>query len=130
MKGFVPENTVMVKPPPVHATAPTNDPFAKLPKKRLSLAESWPAYLAVHSNPLNRALHVIGTSLGLASVFLALALPELRLLIVAPVLAYGCAWIGHFWIERNAPATFRHPVLSLRADLRMCWLACRGRLGR
>jgi hypothetical protein len=39
-----------------------------------------------------------------------------------PVMGYLFAWVGHFVIERNRPATFKHPVWSFAADWRMWWL--------
>jgi hypothetical protein len=93
-----------------------------------SLDEFWPFYLAQHLNPANRRLHFIGTTLGLALAALAACRREPRLLLAAAAAAYGSAWIGHFFFERNAPATFKHPLLSLRADLRMYGLAWRGKL--
>ena len=35
------------------------------------------------------------------------------------VFAYLCAWIGHFVVEKNRPATFSYPVWSLAADLKL-----------
>jgi hypothetical protein len=84
-----------------------------------SLDEFWPFYLAQHLNPTTRRLHFAGTTLGLVLAALAAVLREPRLGIAALIAAYGCAWIGHFFFERNAPATFKHPLLSLRADFRM-----------
>ena len=88
----------------------------------------WPIYLAEHRNPLNRRLHFLGTgsSLGLAVGLLLMGLP--RWIWVAPVVAYGFAWAGHFLVEHNRPATFRHPWLSLMGDHKMAWYALRGRL--
>lgn len=32
------------------------------------------------------------------------------------VFGYGFAWIGHFFFEKNKPATFTYPVYSLMGD--------------
>jgi hypothetical protein len=52
------------------------------------------------------------------------------LVLVAPVIGYGCAWLSHLLIEHNRPATFSHPARSLRGELRLAWLAATGRLRR
>jgi len=44
------------------------------------------------------------------------------------VFAYACAWIGHFGIEKNRPATFEYPIWSLTADFRMWSHMIRGEL--
>ena len=50
------------------------------------------------------------------------------LLLAALIVAYGFAWIGHFFIEGNKPATFRHPLWSVRGDLKMYGLMWQGRM--
>jgi len=32
---------------------------------------------------------------------------------------YGAAWISHFFVEKNKPATFKYPIYSLLGDYRM-----------
>ena len=84
-----------------------------------SLDEFWPFYLAQHLDRATRRLHFIGTTLGLVLLALALVLREPRLLLAALAAAYGCARIGQIFFERNAPATFKHPLLSLKVVFRM-----------
>jgi hypothetical protein len=91
-----------------------------------SFAEFWPYYVSQHLHPVNRALHFFGTSLALAT--LASAVLSAWWLLLVPVAGYGPAWVGHFFFERNRPATFRHPWLSLRGDFRMYFLLWTGRM--
>lgn len=41
-------------------------------------------------------------------------------------LGYTFAWIGHFFVEMNKPATFIYPTYSLMGDFRMMYDAIRG----
>jgi hypothetical protein len=93
-----------------------------------SLDEFWPFYLSQHRRAATRRLHFLGTTLGLVLAAFSAFLLAPRLLFAGPIAAYGCAWIGHFFFERNSPATFRYPILSLRADFRMYRLMWTGGL--
>jgi len=41
---------------------------------------------------------------------------QFGLLWYVPLIGYGFAWVGHFFFEKNKPATFKYPLLSLRSD--------------
>jgi hypothetical protein len=94
-----------------------------------SFEDFWPHYVHAHRNPVNRALHYTGTTLALGSVAAAVTTFNPLWLLAAPVAGYGPAWIGHFFFEKNKPATFEHPLWSLRGDFKMYWLGLRGRMG-
>jgi hypothetical protein len=89
--------------------------------------EFWPFYVAQHRDPTNRGLHFVGTTLVPASI-VAAALVSPTWLVAAPFAGYGLAWIGHFFFEKNKPATFTHPLWSLRGDFRMYRLVLLGRM--
>ena len=98
-----------------------------MPHSFANFEEFWPFYLREHSSLLNRRLHFIGTSLALALLGAAFATGAWIWAFAAPFAGYGFAWIGHFVVERNRPATFRHPWWSLRGDFRMWWRTVTGR---
>ena len=94
-----------------------------------SFAAFWPFYLREHSKPTTRALHYLGTSLVVAIAVFAVLAGRWWLLIAMPVAGYFFAWIAHFGVEKNRPATFTYPLWSLGADFRMWWLWLTRRLG-
>ena len=79
----------------------------------------WPFYLNEHSNPLNRKLHFIGTMFIHLICFYVFFTGQIKLMIYVPLVGYGFAWGGHFFIEKNRPATFKYPLWSLVADFKM-----------
>lgn len=84
--------------------------------------------MSEHSHPLNRLLHFVGSSLGLLCVLAAFITSNLWLILLSLVLGYGCAWIGHFFIEHNKPATFTYPLWSFMGDWKMWALTLTGRM--
>lgn len=89
----------------------------------------WPYYLQEHRDPTNRALHYIGTS-GVITLFVIMVVTRNPWMFLSlPVFGYGFAWIGHFIIEKNRPATFTYPRWSLMGDFKMYGLWVTGRLG-
>ena len=81
-----------------------------MPREPRTFAEFWLFYLGEHDDARTRALHFAGTLAALVCMVLYAVTGSTRWLIAAPILAYGLAWLGHFAIERNAPATFRFPL--------------------
>ena len=94
-----------------------------------NFSEFYPYYLTEHSNPTNRALHFVGTSGLFVILLLAGINQQPQWLIGLPVCGYGFAWMGHFLIEKNRPATFTYPRWSLMGDFRMYFETWRGILG-
>ena len=100
-----------------------------MPRPRIrSFAEFWPFYLSQHRRRLTRTLHFIGTDAAAVAIVTAAVQRKPELLLVGLVFVYGFAWVGHFFIEHNRPATFEYPVWSLIADWKMWGLRLSGRL--
>ena len=93
-----------------------------------SFAEFYPYYLAEHSRSGTRRLHFAGTLLVLLTLGFVLGTQRWVFLWLLPIFGYGFAWLGHFAVERNRPATFRHPLYSLVGDFRMFADMLRGRV--
>ncbi|HSC17706.1 MAG TPA: DUF962 domain-containing protein [Rhizomicrobium sp.] len=90
--------------------------------------EFWPHYVREHTKPATRNIHFAGTALATGSLITLIASGNLWFLPAALLGGYGPAWIAHFFIEHNRPATFIHPLWSLISDYRMAWLWLAGRL--
>lgn len=85
-------------------------------KQYKSFAEFYPFYLQEHSNLSCRRLHFVGSSLVLATIIFALVTQQWVWLWLIPLLGYGFAWVGHFFFEKNKPATFTYPIYSFVGD--------------
>ncbi len=93
-----------------------------------SFAEFYPFYLGEHANRTSRRLHVVGTSIGLLQLPLALFTGSPLWLLSGFATGYAFAWVGHFFFEKNTPATFKHPLYSLRGDFTMARDVFAGRI--
>ena len=56
-------------------------------------ADFYPVYLAMHSHPTNRRLHLMA-------------------LLAMPIFANAFAWVGHIFFQRNRPGVARYPVFG------------------
>lgn len=97
-------------------------------KRITSFTEFWPFYVREHAHPLNRQLHFIGSSCGLICLVAVLFTLNWLFIPLGLVIGYGFAWIGHFFIEKNKPASFNYPFWSLCADWKMWALMLVGRM--
>ena len=97
-------------------------------RKYHTFAEFWPFYVREHAEPRNRLAHVVGTTMVVALALAAAFLGKPSLLVLMPIAGYGLAWVGHFRLQRNVPATFTYPVWSLCADFKMWALTLTGRM--
>ena len=79
----------------------------------------YPHYIHEHSNRTCRRIHVVGSALVLVVLAVAVVTLNPWWLLAMPVVGYGFAWVGHFFFEKNRPATFRYPLWSLMGDWRM-----------
>ncbi|HEY1602670.1 MAG TPA: DUF962 domain-containing protein [Pirellulales bacterium] len=101
-----------------------------MPHDRIdTFAEFWPYYVREHSLLRTRIMHFVGTSLAMIAVATAIALQYWWLLAAAPIAGYSLAWISHFGIEKNRPASFKYPLWSFLADLKLWALMLSGRMG-
>lgn len=107
----------------------SSNPTQADPPAPTTFAEFWPYYVLEHAHPVNRALHFVGTTAWLLTAAKAIRRGSLKTLLKGPLFGYGAAWIGHFFVERNKPASFNYPVWSFLADHVMWWKTLRGQMG-
>ncbi len=93
-------------------STPTISRFARF-------ADFYPFYLSQHANRICRRLHFTGTTLGLLAALHAFSTLNFWWLLAGLAAGYAFAWVGHFFFEKNRPATFKHPLYSLMGDFVM-----------
>jgi hypothetical protein len=92
--------------------------------------EFWDFYVREHSKPATRVLHFAGTSLGLVLLVYFVASGRWYFFPLFLLVGYAFAWLAHFVVERNRPATFKYPFWSFISDFKMMWYMLTGRMGR
>ena len=83
-----------------------------------NFGEFYAFYLTQHQRPWTRLIHVTATLFALVWAFATALRGAAAWIPFGFVLAYGPAWLSHFFIEKNRPATFRYPFYSLASDFR------------
>lgn len=85
-------------------------------------------YLDEHRNMACRRLHFAGSSFGLLGLATSIKNRSPKPLFKGIAAGYACAWVGHFFFEKNKPASFKSPLKSFASDFRMYGDVLRGRL--
>jgi hypothetical protein len=96
-------------------------------KRYRTLQEFYPFYLTEHQNTTSRVLHFIGSALAILCFLTGIFFHSYYFLIAIPFLGYGFAWVGHFFFEKNKPATFQYPIYSLVSDFILFWEILNGK---
>ena len=99
-------------------------------KKYTSFWSFYSYYLTEHKKLTSRTLHFIGTGLVIVCLIIGIITGKWLWFVVIPLCGYGFAWFGHFFFEKNKPATFTYPFYSLGSDFVMFWHILTGQIGR
>ena len=91
-------------------------------------ADFYPFYLQEHGDRRNRRLHFVGSTLVLVCLWQLFTTGHPVWILCGLLCGYGFAWVGHFFFEKNRPATFRYPLYSLMGDWAMYADIWRGRI--
>ncbi len=98
------------------------------PTRYTNYKDFFPYYLREHSKKNTRILHYIGTGLGQIILWSSILTQNWIFIPLALICGYTFAWIGHFFIEHNKPATFKYPWWSQIGDHHMTLLMLTGKL--
>lgn len=110
-------------------------PTFKLHKSQIQMQrytnfkEFYPYYLSEHRQRGTRISHFIGTTLFFIWVLAAAIYLQPIYLLYGVLSAYFFAWLGHFFIEKNKPATFKYPWMSLKGDFKLYFEILAGKQG-
>lgn len=88
----------------------------------------WDFYVQEHSQPLTRLLHFIGTSLGIILLVWFIARGTWYYFPLCFISGYAFAWVSHFFVERNKPASWTYPLWSFISDYKMMWYMLTGKM--
>ena len=80
--------------------------------------------------PMIATIDSTGLLLALGLTFFCIFSQNWILLILVPIIGYGFAWLGHFFVQKNKPATFQWPLYSIMGDFKMVFLTIIGKWGR
>ncbi len=93
-----------------------------------SFSSFYPFYLSEHSNRTSRRLHFVGSLLVLSLLGWMAVTGNWSYAWVLLIVGYGFAWVGHFFFEKNRPATFKYPLYSFMGDWVMFWQILTGKI--
>jgi hypothetical protein len=89
----------------------------------MTFKEYYKHYLTLHQNKWNRRLHILGQLTTIATfIFITyLIIKVINLLffhyiVLFPSSFIPFAWSGHFFLEKNKPASFKNPWWAKRSD--------------
>ena len=115
------------------ATQNTETPISSAKKdmvktEKVSEQPFYDFYLNEHQNMACRRLHFAGSSFGLLGLAKSVKTRSPKPLLKGIAAGYACAWVGHFFFEKNKPASFKFPLKSFASDFRMYGDVLRGNL--
>ena len=85
-------------------------------KKYKNFKDFYPYYISEHSHKTTKLLHFIGTTFSLYFLINFFLSFEIKFIFFSLISGYGFAWVAHFFVEKNKPATFTYPLYSCVAD--------------
>jgi len=82
----------------------------------MTFKEYYQHYLTLHQNKTCRRLHVTGQIFTIIFAFYVIYNLHWFLIPLIPFVVYPFAWSGHFFFEKNTPATFSKPIWAKACD--------------